>query len=73
MNAVKLQTPLGVGTFQGWMPVLVNGVQVNKAMIRLPINQTTEPHRKDANCLTKRASASGLWLFEQSEVKAVTK
>ena len=72
MIGVKLETPLGIGTFQGWMSVLVNGVTVNKAMIRLPINATTEPHRKDANCLTKGATASGLWIFAQSEVKAVT-
>jgi hypothetical protein len=70
MTGVKLQTPLGVGTFQGWMPVLTNGVKINKALIRLPINATTEPHRKDTNCLTKGANGSGLWLFDQSEVKA---
>jgi hypothetical protein len=69
MNNARLQTPIGTGTFQGWMPVLQNGVQVNKAMVRLPIDKTTEPHRKDANCLTKGATASGLWLFEQSEIK----
>jgi hypothetical protein len=71
MNHVQLKTPLGIGTFQGWMPVLQNGVKVNKAMVRLPIDKTTEPHRKDANCLTKGAVGSGLWLFQQSEVEAV--
>jgi hypothetical protein len=75
MNAQpSLKTPLGIGTFQGFMPVLVNGYIVNKVMIRLPINAQTEPHKKDSNCLTKRANASGLWLFSQDEVeRTVTK
>jgi hypothetical protein len=70
MNGTRLHTPLGIGTFQGFMPVLVNGVTVNKMLIRLPINATTEPHRRDANCLTKGANATGLWIFEQTEVRA---
>jgi hypothetical protein len=69
--SIKLQTPIGIGTFQGFMPVLTNGVKVNKLMIRLPINAQTEPHRKDSNCVTKGATTSGLWLFEQTETKAV--
>jgi hypothetical protein len=69
--SIKLQTPLGIGTFQGFMPVLTNGVKVNKLLIRLPINAQTEPHRRDSNCLTKGATASGLWLFDQVETKAV--
>jgi hypothetical protein len=70
---VKLHTPLGIGTFQGFMPTLQNGVPVRKMLVRLPINPTTEPHRNDPNCLTRKAAGSGLWLFAQGEVKAVTK
>jgi hypothetical protein len=62
--STKLQTPLGIGTLQGVMQS--GGI---KLLIRLPINEKTEPHRKDSNCVTKRATASGLWLFEQAEVK----
>jgi hypothetical protein len=67
---IQLKTPLGVGTFQGWMPVLQNGVKINKAIVRLPINAQTEPHKRDANCLTKSAVGSGLWLFAQGDIKA---
>jgi hypothetical protein len=69
--SVRLNTPLGIGTFQGFMPVLTNGVKVNKLMIRLPINAQTEPHRRDSNCVTKGATTSGLWLFHQTEVEVV--
>lgn len=58
----KLTTPLGAGTFQGWY---ADG----RALVRLPINDLTEKHLKADNCLTPRASKSGLWLFDKSEVK----
>ena len=61
--SIRLQTPLGIGTYQGTMD--------SRALVRLPVNPTTEPHLRDANCLTKRATASGLWLFSNDEIKAV--
>jgi hypothetical protein len=67
MNGMKFQTPLGTGTFEGFMPVLGSV----KLLIRLPINTTTEPHKRDSNCVTKGAIGSGLWLFAQTDVKVV--
>ena len=69
----RLQTPLGIGTFDGWMLAEQGGVKVRKLLVRLPIDKTTEPHRNDSNCLTRRAVSVGLWIFGQDEVKAVTK
>jgi hypothetical protein len=65
MNGVKFQTPLGIGTFQGFMSVPGSV----KLLIRLPINTTTEPHKRDSNCVTKGAIGSGLWLFAKDEVR----
>jgi hypothetical protein len=65
MNGIKFHTPLGVGTFQGFMSVLGSV----KLLIRLPINSETEPHKRDSNCVTKGAVGSGLWLFEPTEIK----
>jgi hypothetical protein len=65
MNGIKFQTPLGIGTFQGFMSVLGSV----KLLIRLPINSETEPHKRDSNCVTKGAIGSGLWTFAKDEVR----
>jgi hypothetical protein len=70
MNGLKMKTPLGTGTLEGRILVIVNGCAVRNLLIRLPINKETEPHKRDANCLTRHANESGLWHFFDSEVKA---
>ncbi len=61
-------TPIGTGTFQARMLTVRNEV---KFLVRLPINPETSKHLQDANCLTRRATQTGLWLFASDEVKAV--
>lgn len=64
-----VMTPYGVvGTTQH--PVLTTHGGA-KVLVRLPINDKTEPHRLDGNCLTRGATKTGLWLFSQADIKAV--
>ena len=56
-------TPLGAGVVQG----IFDGVLI---LVRLPITKETEPHLKDANCLTQHATGSGLWKFAAEELEA---
>jgi hypothetical protein len=60
-------TPIGPGTFQGKIVTMDSKI---KYLVRLPVNETTQPHLWDANCLTRHAVQSGLWLFDSSEVEA---
>lgn len=57
-----LTTPLGPGAIQGKF-------SDGRLLVRLPVNDLTEKHLKSDNCLTPRATRSGLWLFDRSEVK----
>lgn len=66
-----VQTPFGKGRRMGRFAVesqdktpVVVGV-----MVQLPINDTTSAHVKDSNCLTPYAQFSGMWVFQESELK----
>ena len=76
MNIAKnstVMTPLGKGVVQGHFEVQAkrDGVMVaHGIMVRLPINEVTRGEMKKSNCLTPRATASGLWVFEESQLVA---
>jgi len=60
-----IQTPIGKGVVQS--PVIQFG-GTSKYLVRLPINEQTTLHLKDVNCITPRASQSGLWVFTEAEL-----
>lgn len=67
----KVTTPLGVGVVQAPFAVLAaNGEHVVSGFaVRLPVNDETRPHLNKSNCLTPHAEATGLWVFQESELK----
>ena len=38
-------------------------------LVRLPINKETEKHKKKSSCVTPKAIGSGLWVFQEDELK----
>jgi len=38
-------------------------------LIRLPINKETEKYKKKSNCITPKSTMSGLWVFQEDELK----
>lgn len=61
-----VNTPIGKGRCQGTLAV--SDQQSALSVIRLPINEQTRDHLKKSNCLTPRASKSGLWVFARAEL-----
>lgn len=67
----KVKTKYGEGFVQGFftvqdpktLKVISTGIAV-----RLPVNEVTQPHLKDANCVTASATHSGVWVFQESEL-----
>ncbi len=56
----KVNTPFGQGIVQGrWAD--------GGWLVRLPIDETTKAHLNRS--ITPRAKQSGLWVFEESELK----
>lgn len=66
----KVKTPIGEGMIQGAFAVQDGhgGNVVQGALVRLPINDSTRPHLNKSNCVTPRASLSGVWVFGISEL-----
>lgn len=62
----SIKTPIGEGVVQSRFRVIGD---VSQYLVRLPVNELTSAHLKDSNCLTPRASKSGLWVFSQEELK----
>lgn len=67
----KVKTPLGEGIVQGAFAVegksgegIITGVAV-----RLPVNDLTRDCLGQSNCMTPRAMLSGVWVFDESELK----
>lgn len=58
----KVKTPIGEGVFDGWWG------SKDQAIVRLPVNQETETHLHDENCLTPRATRQALFSFPTSEL-----
>jgi hypothetical protein len=71
MNVVNntVQTPLGKGIVQGRFSVRAGDDAVSAVMVRMPIDDQTRAHLTKSNCLTPHASISGLWVFQESEIK----
>jgi hypothetical protein len=63
-----VNTPIGQGRYQGHLTPNSNP-ELHVALVRLPINDETREHLKQTNCLTPRATQSGLWSFSESELK----
>ncbi len=66
----KVKTPLGEGMIQGAFAIqdTHGGKVVQGALVRLPVNDTTRPHLNKSNCVTPRASSSGVWVFKEGEL-----
>jgi len=63
-------TPLGEGVYQGSFNQPHSGDTVEPvALVRLRVNDQTAPHLRDSNCLTPKASGSGLWTFKEGELQ----
>lgn len=68
----KVKTPLGEGFVQGQFQVQdpqTSTVISTGIAVRLPVNEVTQPHLKDASCLTSHATYSGVWVFQESELQ----
>lgn len=68
----KVKTSLGEGFVQGFFQVRdpeTNVVISTGIAVRLPVNETTQPHLSDANCVTSGAKHSGVWVFQESELQ----
>ncbi len=68
----KVKTPLGDGYVQGQFVVLDAKTEalISKGIaVRLPVNEVTRPCLNNDNCLTSRASLSGVWVFQESELQ----
>jgi hypothetical protein len=68
----KVQTPLGEGYVQGAFAVLEAQTEtlISKGIaVRLPVNDVTRPHLNQSNCMTSHATVSGVWVFQESEIK----
>lgn len=63
-----VQTPIGVGVVQS---ASIRVGETVKHLVRLPINEETQPHLGDSNCITPRAEHSGLWVFTEAELSPV--
>lgn len=68
----KVKTKYGEGFVQGFFQVHdpeTNAVISTGIAVRLPVNDVTQPHLKDANCVTSSATRSGVWVFQESELQ----
>ena len=61
----RVSTALGQGNCSGVMQRQDGTVY----LVRLPVNEQTQPHLRDANCLTPKANRTGLWTFSESELQ----
>lgn len=67
----KVSTPYGTGIVQGFFEVRDQKTQATISTgiaVRLPVNETTQPHLNDANCVTASAKHSGVWVFQEGEL-----
>ena len=59
-----VNTPIGQGRLQGPFTDSIMAPGDREAvLVRLPINEQTREYLKQSNCLTPRATQSGLWVF----------
>jgi len=67
----RVSTPYGVGYVHAPFAVQNDKGEtvVRGVLVRLPIDDTTRKHLNRSNCVTPRATLSGLWVFQESELK----
>jgi hypothetical protein len=70
-NNQSVITPIGAGVAQGTYAITDASGQpiVKGALVRLQIDDTTRPQLNKSNCITPHAKLSGLWVFQESELK----
>ena len=64
----RVQTAYGEGVSQGRVEIKVGESHVDGVLVRLPLNDVTRLHLRDANCVTPRANRSALFIFALSEL-----
>ena len=66
-----VNTPIGQGRCQGnYIPPVVESLPESRiVLVRVSVNDATRLHLLDSNCLTPRAAQSGLWVFNESELR----
>jgi len=62
-------TPIGEGVFQGKMDFYAFDKIEMLMLVRVKLDGETSKHLRDSNCLTPRASESGLWTFKPEELR----
>jgi hypothetical protein len=67
----KVVTPIGTGTVQGGFVIrdAAGHLVTSGVGVRLPVNETTQALLKRSNCITPGANVSGIWVFQESELK----
>lgn len=67
----RVSTPYGVGYVHAPFAVQNDKGEnvVRGVLVRLPVNDETRPHLNKSNCITPHAHLSGLWVFQESELK----
>lgn len=68
---MPVTTPLGAGVVLApYVVTAANGEVISRGIaVRLPVNDETRKHLNKSNCITPRATLSGLWVFQESELK----
>lgn len=65
-----VNTPIGQGRYQGRLVPDIDGHSDGQlALVRLPINEETRTQLNQSNCLTPKATTTGLWSFNESELR----
>ena len=64
-----VKTPIGEGRYQGTFTesIMAPGDR-DAVLVRLPVNDDTRAHLKQSNCITPRATQSGLWVFVKEDL-----
>jgi len=60
-------TPIGEGVYQG--EIYDSEPEDVRALVRVKLTPQSIPCLQHGNCLTPRATISGLWTFRESELK----
>jgi hypothetical protein len=63
-SSLDVTTPLGKGSLQNGR---VEGMPT-RYIVRLPVNETTAQHLHDENCITPKATLTGLWWFTPDQL-----
>jgi len=65
----NVKTPIGEGKCQGEFDGSILSLGDSAAvLVRLPVNDATRDYLKQSNCLTPRATQTGLWVFLKEDL-----